>query len=162
MPGGPTATVTNGALHVTATSTATGSDQYWGAGIYFNGNSAGTECVDATAHIGVQFDISGTVTGTGCSVQYSTNDSAHSNNAKDVKGAGDMNSYSPQKDITIPATVTTMKIPFTGTDAPSGGNPAVGIEKSKLTGVQWQFKTGATTTAGCMVDVTIDNVKFYD
>src|SRR4051794_38785048 len=77
-PGGPMAVVTGGALRVTATTTGMTDPQYWGAGIYFNGNAAGTDCVDATAHTGIQFDISGTIGGTGCTAQYSTNDSIHS------------------------------------------------------------------------------------
>ena len=31
-----------------------------------HGNAAGDECVDATAHTGVRFDISGSIAGTGC------------------------------------------------------------------------------------------------
>ena len=34
-------------------------------------------------------------------------------------------------------------MPFTGTGAPSGGNPALAIDKAKLTGVQWQFTAAA-------------------
>jgi hypothetical protein len=161
MTGGPIATVTNGALHITATSTGMATAQYWGVGIFFNGDSAGTQCVDATAHTGVQFDISGTIGGTGCTAQYSTNDSAHSNNATDMKGAGDSTSYAPQAAVTASTTVATVMMPFSGTGAPSGGNPAVGVDKSKLTGVQWQFTTAAGTTNNCAVDLTIDNVKFY-
>jgi len=153
--------VVDGAWHVTATSTSMTAAQYWGAGIYFNGNSAGTDCVDATAFVGIQFDIKGTITGTGCGVQFSTNDSAHSNNATDPKGAGDSTSYAPQLDITtmITAAGATIKVPFTGTGAPSGGNPALAVSKDKLTGVQWQLTTPASM--GCMLDLTIDNVKFY-
>jgi hypothetical protein len=153
--------VSNGGWHIMATTTGMTSAQYWGADIFFNGDSLGNDCVDATAFTGIQFDISGTIGGTGCTVQYSTNDSAHSNNASDPKGAGDSTSYSPQKAITISSTVTTMMMPFTGTDAPSGGSPATGVDKSKLTGAQWQFTTAAGTTNSCMVDITIDNVKFY-
>jgi len=161
MTGGPMITVTNGALHITATSTGMASAQYWGAGIYFNGDSAGTMCVDATAHAGIQFDISGTIGGTGCTAQYSTNDSAHANNASDTKGSGDSTSYAPQAAVTASSTVTTVMMPFSGTGAPTGGNPVVPVDKSKLTGVQWQFTTAAGTTNNCAVDLTIDNVKFY-
>ncbi len=157
--GGPVATVTAGAWHITDTTTSMTAPQYRGVGIYFNGNAAGTNCVDGTAYTGVQFDISGTVGGTGCSAQYSTNDSAHSNNATDVKGSGDSSVYAPQASLTVTSTVTTVMMPFTGTGAPSGGNPALAIAKEKLTGVQWQFTTAASGT--CMVDITIDNVKFY-
>jgi hypothetical protein len=165
MTGGPMQMVTGGAWHVTATTTAGAAAQYWGAGIYFNGNSAGTDCVDATAHTGIQFDISGTLTGTGCSIQYSTNDSAHANNASDTKGSGDSTSYAPQLAIAaLTATPTTMMVPFSGTGAPSGGSPSTPLDKSKLTGVQWQLTTAAAVGdagGGCVLDMTIDNVKFY-
>jgi hypothetical protein len=161
-PGGPMATVAAGALHVTATTVGATDPQYWGAGIYFNGNAAGTDCVDATAHTGIQFDISGTVTGTGCTVQYSTNDSIHSVvSASDPKAGGATGSYAPQKMITIPATSTTMMMPFAGTEAPQGGSPGTAVDKAKLTGVQWQFTTAGGATNSCVVDITIDNVKFY-
>ena len=157
----PMATVTNGAWHITLTAPGTASAQYLGVGIYFNGDAAGTQCIDATAFTGVSFDIMGSIGGTGCTAQYSTNDSAHSNNATDMKGSGDSTSYAPQASVTAAATVATVMMPFSGTGAPSGGNPAVGVEKSKLTGVQWQFTTAAGTTNNCAIDLTIDNVKFY-
>ena len=146
----PVATATGGAWHITLTAPGTASAQYLGVGIYFNGNSAGTECVDATAHTGVQFDISGSVGGTMCSAQYSTNDSAHSNSATDPKGSGDSTSYAPQASLTVTSAVTTVMMPFVG--GPSGGNPAVGVAKDKLTGVQWQFTVGAGTTSNCDVE----------
>jgi hypothetical protein len=158
--GGPVATVTNGAWHITDTTTAMATSQYRGVGIYFNGNAAGTNCVDGTAYTGVQFDISGTVGGTGCSMQYSTNDSAHSDNASDVKGSGGAGVYAPQAQLTVTSTVQTVMMPFSGAGAPKGGNPALAVDKAKLTGVQWQFTTLAPTGV-CMVDITIDNVKFY-
>jgi hypothetical protein len=159
--GGPVAAVANGGWHVTATSTGMTSAQYWGVGIYFNGNPEGTHCVDGTAYVGVKFDISGTIGGTGCSVQYSTNDSAHSNNASDPKGAGDSTSYAPQAPVTVTSAVQTIMMPFTGAGAPTGGSPAVGVAKDKLTGVQWQFTTAAGAANSCMVDIIIDNVAFY-
>jgi len=157
----PVAAVTGGAWHITLTAPGTASAQYLGVGIYFNGNSAGTACIDATAYTGIQFDVMGSITGTMCSAQYSTNDSAHSNSASDPKGAGDSTSYAPQAPLTVASTVTTVMMPFSGTGAPTGGSPAVAVDKTKLTGVQWQFTVGAGTTSNCAVDLTIDNVKFY-
>jgi hypothetical protein len=140
--------------------------QYSGAGIYFNGNTAGTDCIDGTAFTGVQFDIGGTVTGTGCTVQFSINDSEHSDSTAnptmpDPKAAGPKGSYAPQLTITVPATPTPMMVPFMGAGAPSNGSPATGIDKEKLTGVQWQITTPVGATSSCAVDLTIDNVKFY-
>ena len=67
-----------------------GCDSYWGVGIYFIGSPTGIACIDATSHTGVQFDISGTIDGAGCTAQYATNDSAHTSNAMfDLEGIGD-------------------------------------------------------------------------
>jgi hypothetical protein len=159
--GGPVLSIENGAMHVTATTTGMTSAQFWGAGIYFLGDLSGLACVDATAHKGVQFDISGTVGGTGCTMQYATNDSVHTNNAVDPKGSGDSMSWSPQASLMITPTVTTVMMPFAGTGSPTGGNPAIGFDRSRLTGVQWQFTTAAGTANSCLVDITIDNVRFF-
>src|SRR5262249_28188456 len=121
----------------------------------------GTDCIDGTPYTGIKFDISGTIGGTGCTAQYSTNDSAHSNHASDPKGAGDSTSYAPQAPLTSSATVATVMMPCGGTGAPTGGNPSVGVDKTKLTGVQWQFTVAAGTTNSCAVNITIDNVMFY-
>jgi hypothetical protein len=163
----PVATVTNGGWNVKLTAPGmVGAAQYIGVGIYFNGpgDPNGGNCVDGTAYTGIKFDISGSVGGTMCSAQYSTNDSAHSNNASDKKGSGDATSYAPQAPLTVTSTVTTVMMPFTGTGAPTGGNPALALAKDKLTGVQWQFTVAAATAAAatdCAVDITIDNVSFY-
>ena len=44
---------------------------------------------------------------------------------------------------------------------PTNGSPNIDVDKAKLTGVQWQFTTRGGTANSCMVDVKIDNVKFY-
>src|SRR4030095_12803213 len=71
----PTATVEGGKGHITLNPPGTAKNQPLGAATCFNGNADGTHCVDATGHTGVQFDIAGSVMGTGCSMQYATNDS---------------------------------------------------------------------------------------
>jgi hypothetical protein len=158
----PTAAVTNGGWHITLNAPGMTDPQYIGVGIYFNGNASGTDCVDATAHTGVKFDISGSIAGTGCTAQYSTNDSAHSAvSATDPKAGGPAGSYAPQKALTVTSTVATVMMPFAGADAPQGGSPATAIDKSKLTGVQWQFTVAGGTANACMVDIVIDNVAFY-
>jgi hypothetical protein len=159
----PVATITNGVLHVTAVIKGSTSAQYWGVGIYFNGDASGTDCVDASLHTGVRFDISGTIDGVGCSAQYATNDSVHLEATVDPKGAGPAGAYPPQAPLMISTTPTTQMMPFFGTGAPVGGNPAVGIDRSRLTGVQWQFTAASGTDGGtgCNVDITIDNVSFF-
>jgi hypothetical protein len=159
----PTATVTSGGWHIMLNAPGMATDaQYVGVGIYFNGNAAGDECVDATAHTGVKFDISGSIAGTGCTAQYSTNDSAHSAaSATDKKAGGPAGAYAPQATLTATTAVATVMMPFSGTGAPTGGSPATAIDKTKLTGVQWQFTVAAGATSACMVDIIIDNVGFY-
>ena len=159
---GPVAAIENGALHITAiTAGMTEAWQFWGAGIYFNGNPEGTDCVDGTGHMGVQFDISGIIGGPGCTAQYSTNDSLRTNSANDPKGSGDDSVWSPQAPFTVSATPVTLRMPFFGPGEPTGGNPAVRIDSSRLTGVQWQFTTPNDPTSSCNVDITIDNVRFF-
>jgi hypothetical protein len=160
----PTATVTAGGWHIVlnAPGMATAS-QYIGVGIYFNGNAAGDACIDGTPYTGIKFDISGTVAGTMCSVQYATNDSGHADavaNPSDKKAGGPAGSYAPQAAVTVSSTVTTMMVPFVGGSLGTG-SPATPIDKSKLTGVQWQFTVGPGATSACMVDLVIDNVSFY-
>jgi len=157
----PTATIANGALHVTATTVGRMEAQYWGAGIYFNGDASGTACIAAPESRGVQFDISGTVSGTGCTVQFSINDSAHMDSTIDPKGSGPAGSYSPQLSVTVPATTTTIPVPYFGPSAPTGGSPAISVDPLRLVGVQWQFTTAAGAENSCTVDITIDNVRFF-
>lgn len=157
----PVQTVFNGAWHVTLTAAGRAEPQYLGAGIYFNGDAAGTACVDASFHTGVQFDIGGTIAGTGCTAQYSTNDSAHTDSTLDPKASGLPGSYAPQAALTITSAPTTVLIPFTGFGSPSGGDPMIPIDPAKLIGVQWQFTVQPDAEASCLVDVTIDNVRFF-
>ena len=143
MTGGPMRRSTNGALHITATSTGMASAQYWGAGIYFNGDTAGTALRRRDRPHGRP-------------VRHQRHDRRHGlhrpvldqrqralEQRQRLKGSGDSTSYAPQAALTVSSTVTTVMMPFSGTGAPAGGNPAVDVDKSKLTGVQWQFTTAA-------------------
>ena len=160
-PGGPTTAVENGAWHVQAMTLGMQNAQYWGVGIYFNGNAAGTECVDAIHHHGVMFEISGTISGEGCSAQFAINDSQHTDNTLDPKGSGPLGAYAPQVPLTIATVPTTVMVPFFGVGAPVGGSPAVPVDPARLTGLIWQFTTTSGTTSSCSVDATIDNVRFF-
>jgi hypothetical protein len=156
-------------------------NHYQGFGIYFNGNSDGTDCIDASSYTGVQFDISGTLVGDNCTVQFSINDSEHADSTvlktagvdasgpNDPKASGPKGAYAPQLQIgpMIMAATTTIKVPFTGTgtDVPSGGLPAdTAIDTKRIEGVQWQMTTPKMADGGateCDLDVKIANVKFY-
>jgi hypothetical protein len=167
-PGGPTVAVTGGALHVTDTVAPTTAAQYVGVGIYFSGNAGGTDCTDAHTYTGVQFDIKGSLTG-GCTLQYSTNDSEHAAvSTSDPKAGGATGSYAPQAQIAsnVTSAGSTVKVAFTDS-ALGTGSPATPIDPTKLEGVQWQLTVPAATAVGdagstsCVLDMTIDNVKFY-
>jgi hypothetical protein len=157
----PTATASNGAWHITLEAAGTDTDLFLGAGIFFIASPTGLSCIDATPHTGVQFDISGSIDGAGCTAQYATNDSAHTDATFDPKGSGPPGSWSPQAPLLVAVTPTTVMVPFSGAGAPMGGSPAIGIDKARLTGVQWQFTVAAGVTNRCLVDVTIDNVRFF-
>jgi hypothetical protein len=169
----PSYTIAGGTLSITDQVVPGSTPKYVGLVIYFNGNAAGTDCVDASAYTGIEFDVSGTLTGAGCSVQYSTNDSEHADSTQlnsagtgpnDPKASGPAGSYSPQLALSpIPSTTTTKMVPFADS-ALGAGSPATPIDKMKITGVQWQLTVPAAGDGGpseCDLALTIDNVKFY-
>jgi hypothetical protein len=168
-PMSPTFSTATGALKVMLNATPGAMASYPGIVVYLNGNAAGTDCVDAHTYTGVQYDLSGSVTG--CQVVYSTNDSEHGDSTTDPKkSSGPAGAYPLQLTLTtaqITTAVQTIKVPFTGTGAPTGGNPStVAFDPSKVTGVQFQFPVLAATagdggSANCVVNLTIDNIAFY-
>jgi hypothetical protein len=154
-------------VNVTDTVQIDTKNHYQGFGIYFNGNAAGTDCLDAHTYTGVEFDLSGSLTGTGCTMQFSINDSEHADmtqNPTDTKPAGPKGSYAPQVTITsaeLTATATPIKIPFTG---PAGGSPSSAVDPTKLTGVQWQMTVPVASDGGateCVWNINISNLMFY-
>ena len=156
-PSTPMAATTGGTLHITENATPGSAPQYVGAVLYFSG------CVDASAFTGVSFSITGTLTG--CTMQYSANDSEHGDmTGTDLKATGPSGSYSPQLTVPTPFAAT-VSVPFTGTGAPANGSPATAIDPAKLIGLQWQFTIPAAPDAGaptnCVGDINIDNVMFY-
>jgi len=172
----PTATPGTGMVTVMDTVQIDSKAHYQGFGIYLNGNAAGTDCVNGSSFTGIQFDLSGSLTGTGCAMVFSINDSEHADPASstppDPKAGGAAGSYAPQLAITasqISSTVMTIKVPFTGTGSPafSGGaaSPATAVDPTKLTGVQWQMAVPVASDGGateCVWNLNIANVKFYN
>jgi hypothetical protein len=175
----PQYTPGTGSITVTDVVQVAATNNYQGFGIFFNGNSGGTDCIDAHTYTGVQFDISGSLMGTGCTIQFSITDSAHSDSTvlkadgtpNDPKAAGPKGSYSPQ--LNVPATdftstPMTIKVPFTGTGAPTGGSPAITttpLDPTKIEGVQWQLTTPVAADGGateCNLSMTLANIKFYN
>jgi hypothetical protein len=172
----PIFSIDGGMVTVTDTVQIDAKNHYQGFGLYFNGNSAGTDCVDGHTYTGVQFDMSGSLVGTGCTMQFSINDSEHADSSvlkdptmpalgpNDPKAAGPKGSYAPQLAITstqLTATSTPIKVPFTGT---AGGSPATPVDPTKLTGVQWQMTVPIAADGGateCAWTLNLKNVKFY-
>jgi len=160
--------VTTGGVTVADTVQIDANNHYQGFGIYFNGNTAGTDCVDGHTYTGVQFDISGSLTGAGCTMQFSILDSEHSDitasTPQDPKAAGPKGSYAPQLQITstqLTSTTATIQVPYT---TPAGGSPSSALDTTKLTGVQWQLSTPKASDGGateCVWNFTLANVKFY-
>ena len=166
----PTYTISADTVNVTDTIESSATNHYQGFGIYFNGNAAGTDCVDASRYTGVSFSLSGSLTGTGCAMQFAINDSEHDQilpGVMDPKAAGPVGSYPPQLSITsaeLTATEMTIKVPFVGANAPTGGSPATSIDPFKLVGLLWQMSTplasdGAATE--CVWNINVSNVRFY-
>jgi hypothetical protein len=157
---GPTATTNGTNLHIVENAPSMSGPQYVGTVLYFSG------CVDASGFAGVQLALTGTMTG--CTMQFSINDSEHGDSVttpvQDPKASGPAGAYAPQLGVATPFPATLM-VPFAGTGAPTGGMPATAIDPAKLTGIQWQFTIAPTadggTASNCTADLTIDDVKFY-
>ena len=169
-----------GSVNVTDTVQVDATNHYQGWGIYFNGDSTGHDCIDATSYTGIQFDISGSLTGALCTMQFSINDSQHADSSvlkvsddpsmgpNDPKASGPKGSYAPQLPITmsqLTSSPMTIKVPFAGAGAPTGGSPAdTALDVKKIEGVQWQMTTpllGDGSATECAWDITLTNVKFY-
>jgi len=154
----PTYTTTGGSLHITVDRPATSVPQYLGVVVANREN-----CIDASAFIGVQFTISGSFSG--CTMQFYANDDAHQDDTTGATHAsGPAGSYPPQTAIManqITSIPRTMTMPFSGQ---SGGSPATPINRARLIHVAWQFTVDAITSgtpSSCIVDLTIDDVRFY-
>ncbi|HVV53577.1 MAG TPA: hypothetical protein VHO06_28230 [Polyangia bacterium] len=165
----PTYTISAGAVNVVDTIETGATSQYQGFGIYFSGNPAGTDCLDASRYSGISFTLSGSLMGAGCAMQFSINDSEHapSSTSFDPKAAGPVGSYAPQLSLTnaeLTSTATTIMVPFAGTGAPVGGSPPTPIDPSKLISVQWWMSTPVTSNGEpteCVWNVNLSNVSFY-
>jgi hypothetical protein len=121
------------------------------------------KCVDATAFTGVQFTISGSLSG--CRFAQATQDSAHQTpSAASPYGTGAPGSHPHATLVTadqITSVPQTVKVPFA---AQTGGIPATPTDKSKLTWLDWVFGIDSLVTGGptaCKADLTIADVKFY-
>ena len=155
----PAYDTTGGNLHITTNAAPTTAPQYLGVTLYYSS----PDCLDASAFTGVQFAISGSVTG--CSLQYNT---AFSQDAWTMNGdtraacsGTSASCYPPYETIAgLGSTVTTMKVPFSGPGV-IGGAPLTTVDPTRLTGFFWQFVVPAGISPNCVADVHIDDVSFY-
>ena len=128
-----------------------------------NGNAAGTDCVDASSYTGVSFSLSGSLMGTGCAMQFAINDSEHDQiipGVIDPKAAGPVGSDPPQLSITsaeLVSTAVTIKVPFAGANALTGGSPPIPIDPFKLVGLLWQMSTPTVASDGGAAGVRLEH-----
>jgi hypothetical protein len=156
----PTLSTSGSALRVVEDSAPMSTPQYVGVALVF------AKCIDATAFSGVQFSLSGTLSG--CTMQYATGDVEHQDPSTGAPYAtGQVGDYQPQATIApteITSAAQTIMVPFVGGDL-SSGNPAIQIDKTKLNLLFWQFTISPASTTGtpssCAADVTVDDVRFY-
>jgi len=160
-PGAAPAITTNGALHITVDAPVLSTAQVLAAHFLFQ------DCVDASAFTGVQFSISGSVSG--CALVQVTQDSAHlpydPSSAEPTRhgtaAAGGRPHTTRLTADQITSAPQTLRMPFAGQ---SGGVPATPIDTSKLTRMAWAFVVDPASVGGptsCTADVVVDDVRFY-
>jgi hypothetical protein len=163
-PSAPTLSTDDGALHITLNTPATSMAQYPAANLAFGSTRELARCLDASAFSGVEFSISGSVSG--CTLQYATADVAHQDrDSRSVHATGPAGSYAPFAVIPVAeltAEPTLLKMPFVG--GPSDGRPATPVDPRKLIFLTWIFPIDPAADddpAACIVDISVDDVKFY-
>ncbi|MEP6653385.1 MAG: hypothetical protein ABJA82_08510 [Myxococcales bacterium] len=124
------------------------------------------KCIDASAFTGVQFSISGSLSG--CTLSQATQDSAHLYGRGPTSaaryGSGQLGSHPNATLLTadqITSAPQTVMMPFA---AQTGGLPETPTDPSKLTFINWVFKVDPPSAGGptaCVADLTIDDVRFY-
>lgn len=154
----PTFTV-GGGLHVAVNASPTPATQELVVVDHFQ------DCADATAFTGVQFSISGSVSG--CTLGYLTEDSMHLFDDGAPYGthgtarAGIRPAFVALTADQITSAPQTVMIPFA---AQSGSFPPTPVDAAKVTGVGWAFSIDGSTDATappCVADLTITDVRFY-
>jgi hypothetical protein len=121
------------------------------------------KCVDASAFTGVQFSITGSISG--CVFALAVQDSAHElSSSLSPYGTGPADAHPGATALTadqITSMQQTLKIPFAGQ---MPGVPATPTDPSKLTWLDWVIAIDPHVTGGpstCKADLTIADVRFY-
>ena len=115
-------------------------------------------CTDASAYTSVTFMASGTITGTGCTIQFSVVDKEH-NTVANGGTCTAASCYAGGQVFPLAATPTAVTLNFA--DQPLGGQDAgvtAGVDPTQVLSVQWQVNPPSGT--GCTGTVTIDDVMF--
>lgn len=115
-------------------------------------------CVDAHGFAGVQFSLSGSLSG--CSMTYATIDPEH----QYYQAGGP---YPPQKKISadeVAAAPRTITAPFANPEIQ--GSPATPVDASKLAAIQWLIIVPVAPEDGnavtpCTGKIFIDDIKLY-
>lgn len=152
---------TDGALHITVNAPTTSAAQVLLVDLPLQ------QCIDASAFTGLQFSISGSISG--CTFAQATQDSAHLRYdwmaiGPGTHGTGESGAH-PNHTVLTPDQITaapqTLKMPFA---AQTGGVPATATDKSMLTWLDWVFLVDPYKAGGpsaCKADLTITDVTFY-
>jgi hypothetical protein len=139
------------------------SQNWMGAGLYFNGSS----CIDASNYTGVKFDFSGDLGD--CTLAVGANFSGDATATDSPKRGscpfvGNSNCYPPMVVVSPPAPLdagaggpATLKVPFA---LMGSGSPTAKVDPSTILTVQWQL-SARSGGPGCSASFTVENVAFY-
>lgn len=153
----PTVTA-DGSLHIVLnTGASTGMYAYAYIGIPLNDPP-----VNAGAVTGVTFTASGTLTGAGCQIQYSTVDQDHALTDNNGHCAAGDNCYPSSKVFPLAATPTAVTVLWADQIGGMGTAAAAStVNAAQILNLQWQIQTSAGAIGdSCTADVTIDDVKW--
>lgn len=152
---------TDGALHIAVNAPPTSETRVLGVVDHFE------SCVDAASFTGVQVTISGTVAG--CTLSIFVEDSPHlfddgiAINAG-RHGVGPLPSVPAHVDFVSSQVTPTAQILTLPLADLAGAFPATPFDKEQITGLGWAFIVDPSSAGGpsaCVVDLTIDDVRFY-
>jgi hypothetical protein len=118
--------------------------------------------VDASAVTGVTFTVSGTLTGAGCQIQYSTVDQDHAETVNNGHCATADGCYPSSKVFPLATTPTPVTVLWGDQTGGMGFAAAAStVNAAQILNLQWQVQTSAGAIGdSCTADVTIDDVKW--
>jgi hypothetical protein len=162
VPAGPASSAptftTDGALRIMADAPVLSTAQTLVIDLPFDG------CIDATAFTGVQFSISGYLSG--CTFGQASQDSAHlmETGFTTSLGTGAAGAHPNSTVLTADQITTEPQTVTISFAAQANGLPATATDPSKLTDLGFVFHVAPHISGGptvCKADLTIADVKFY-